>query len=106
MHNKKHNAILQRDDYYLKYSKDFKCYVLIDRMNGLSFPSSFYFGERCLYITPGVDHMTGGGFRGNLSDDWPCNDFGMDLLSALKWLKEAEEPKRTLELWTSNPKWR
>lgn len=103
MHSKYVHPIVQRVDYLLRYSKDFKCYVVIERMHGLSFPSAFYLGERCLYTTPGTDHMAGGGFRGNLSDSWPCNDFGMDLLSALKWLWEAEEPERTLELWTSNP---
>lgn len=102
-HTKYSHAVNQRDGYCLEYSKDFDCFFLYDCNHSMIFPSSFYLGERCLYLTPGRDHSVGGGFRGNLSDDWPCHDFGMDLKSALEWLHEAEEPDETLYLWTTNP---
>ncbi len=101
-HTRYYYAITQDRKCYLKFYKDFGCYVRC-LPDGGAFPEWFYFGERCLYLTPGRDHNSGGGFRGNRSDDWPCIDFGRDLQEALDWLHGAEEPDRTLELWTKNP---
>ena len=84
----------------LRWSKDFKCFVVANRdEHYLCYPSNFYLGERWVYMTPGIDTHAAN-FRGNLSDDWPCVDFGKDLQGALDWLHKAEEPQeRTQELW-------
>jgi len=102
MHKRYNHAINQTENCFLRWTKDFGgCYVLEKRTE--YFPLWFYFGEKCVYVVPGIEHPAGGGFRGNFSDSWPCYDFGMDLKSALRWLHEAEEPDKTLELWTKNP---
>jgi len=95
----KHTPYIHRADKELRWSRDFGCYIIIGEGFAYS-PNDYYLGERWVYTRPGYD-CNRACFRGNLSDDWPCHDFGQDFLAALEWLHCAEEDKeRTMELWT------
>lgn len=95
----KHKPYVNRHTIKLKWSKDFECFLREDRC-WRCFPSDFYLGERWVYLTPGLDTYAAN-FRGNLSDAWPCIDFGKDLVAALAWLHEAKRRKGSTHiLWT------
>ena len=105
-HKPYYYAFEQRKDYYLKWTKGFGgLYYLEDGYTPFDcMPRHFYFGERWLYLTPGLDTHFDGGYRGNKSDDWPCIDFGMDVKRGIEWLHGAEESSQlTPYLWTKNP---
>jgi hypothetical protein len=99
-HNKKSLPIIQRFDWKLVLVKDWGgCYILRTAIPQVHI--ELYHGERTLYQTFGIDTSCGGGWRGNLSDDFPCYDFHYDLKKALKWLHESEDSiDDTLYLWT------
>lgn len=110
MNNKTHSPYIhrltQRQDYHIKWTKGFGglYYLYTSSLPLGCLPTNFYFGERCAYITPGLDTYFDGGWRGNKSDDWVCHDFGSDMKEAIDWLHEADEPHlRTKILWTRNP---
>lgn len=92
----KHKPYIHRRVGELKWSVDFECYVREDFWH---LPNDYFLGERWVYLTPGLD-TNKANFRGNLSDDWPCIDFGKDFVRALKWLHGAKRRWRSTErLW-------
>lgn len=99
----KHKPYHLRGNKELRWSLDFECFVRVeDAPHWMCFPKHFYLGERWVYLTPGFDSYSAN-FRGNLSDAWPCIDFGKDLVKALDWLHEAKRRKRsTKKLWVKD----
>jgi len=101
IHKKHVYPLVQRNEYCLIFSKDFDVFILKESGHPFCFPRCLYCGERIIYLTPGVDNYSGGGWRGNLSDSWPCIDFRFDFNKALTWLKSSEDSvHHTLFLWT------
>ena len=108
--NKKHKPyvyrLTQTKSFHLRWTRGFGgLYYLYDKSVSYDYiPKSFYYGERWIYVTPGLDTYFDGGWRGNESDNWICYDLRTDMKAAIDWLHESEESReRTLYLWTTNP---
>lgn len=68
-----------------KWSKDYECYVKNESISHP--PSAFCLGNKYLFYKSGTDTHNSR-LHGSTIDHWNTTYFGVDLKSALWWLKE------------------